>query len=102
MPEKISICLNRGREESVCDDDVSNVRARTYEMVRMTKNRTSRRDRLGRFSDIYCTVILAIRVCLMVVGRGYKSWVVGVGVGKSRRCAYKFWIFFNNSITKRT
>ena len=40
MPEKISICLNRGREESVGNDDVSVdvsiVRARKYEMVRMT------------------------------------------------------------------
>ena len=38
MPEKISICLNRGREESVGNDDVSVVCARKYEMVRMTKN----------------------------------------------------------------
>ena len=28
MPETISICLNRGREESVGNDDVSIVRAR--------------------------------------------------------------------------
>ena len=35
MPEKISICLNRGREESVDNDDVSIVYARKYEMVRM-------------------------------------------------------------------
>ena len=35
MPEKISICLNRGREESVGNDDVSIVCARKYEMVRM-------------------------------------------------------------------
>ena len=34
---KISNCLNRGREESVdINDDVSIVRARKYEMVRMT------------------------------------------------------------------
>ena len=33
---KISICLNRGREESVGNDDVSIVCARKYEMVRMT------------------------------------------------------------------
>ena len=38
MPEKISICLNRGREESVGNDDVSVVCASKYEMVRMTKN----------------------------------------------------------------
>ena len=55
--EKISICLNRGREESVGNDDVSIVCARKYEMVRMT-NRKSRRDRSGRFCDIYCAVIL--------------------------------------------
>ena len=36
MPEKISICLNRGREESVGNDDVCIVCARNYEMVRMT------------------------------------------------------------------
>ena len=34
--EKISICLNRGREESVGNDDVSIVCAGKYEMVRMT------------------------------------------------------------------
>ena len=33
---KISICLNRDREESVDNDDVSIVCARKYEMVRMT------------------------------------------------------------------
>ena len=36
MTEKISICLNRGRTESVGKNDVSIVRARKYEMVRMT------------------------------------------------------------------
>ena len=35
--EKISICSNWGREESVGNDDVSIVCARKYEMVRMTK-----------------------------------------------------------------
>ena len=34
--EKISICLNRSREKSVGNDDVSIVCARIYEMVRMT------------------------------------------------------------------
>ena len=34
--QKISIFLNRGREESVGNDDVSIVCARKYEMVRMT------------------------------------------------------------------
>ena len=34
--EKILICSNRGREESVGNDDVSIVCARKYEMVRMT------------------------------------------------------------------
>ena len=34
--DRISICLNRGREESVGNDDVSIVCARKYEMVRMT------------------------------------------------------------------
>ena len=36
MPEKISIYLNRGREESADYDDVSNVCAHKYEVVRMT------------------------------------------------------------------
>ena len=36
MPEKISICLNRGCEESVGNDDVSIVCTRKYEMIRMT------------------------------------------------------------------
>ena len=34
--EKISICSNRDREESIGNDDVSIVYARKYEMVRMT------------------------------------------------------------------
>ena len=34
--EKTSICLNRGREESVGNDDVSIVCVRNYEIVRMT------------------------------------------------------------------
>ena len=33
MPEEISTCLNRGREESVGNDDVSIVCAGKYEMV---------------------------------------------------------------------
>ena len=37
MAEKNSICLNRGREESVGNDDVSIVCALKYEMVRMTE-----------------------------------------------------------------
>ena len=36
ITEKISICLNRGREESVGNDDVSIVCARKCEIVRMT------------------------------------------------------------------
>ena len=36
LTEKISICSNRGREESVGNDDASIVCARKYEMVRMT------------------------------------------------------------------
>ena len=39
MPEKISICLNRGRGESLGNDDVSIVCARKYEMVRMTSRK---------------------------------------------------------------
>ena len=36
VPEKVSICLNRGREKSVGNNDVSIVRARKYETVRVT------------------------------------------------------------------
>ena len=36
--EKISICLNRGREESVGNDDVPIVCVRKYEMVRIVRN----------------------------------------------------------------
>ena len=32
MPEELSTCLNRGREESVSNDDVSIVCARKYEI----------------------------------------------------------------------
>ena len=41
MPEKISICLIRGRNESLGNDDVSIVHSRKYmyEVVRMTSNR---------------------------------------------------------------
>ena len=39
MPEKISICLNMGREESVGNDDVSIVCALKYEMIRMTSKK---------------------------------------------------------------
>ena len=49
MPEKISICLNRGRQELLGNDDVSIVCARKYEMVRNVKT-----ESLGRFCDIYC------------------------------------------------
>ena len=33
IPEQISICLNRGREESIGNEDVCIVCARKYEMV---------------------------------------------------------------------
>ena len=36
ISEKISICLNRGHEESVGNDEVSIVCARKYEVTRMT------------------------------------------------------------------
>ena len=58
MLEKISICSNRGREESVGNDDVSIVCARKYEMVRMTERQKIPKGRSGRLCDIYCAVIL--------------------------------------------
>ena len=66
MPEKLSICLKRGHEESVGNDDVSIVRARKYEMVRMTL-RQKIVTALGRFCDIYCTVILRYSFALRVI-----------------------------------
>ena len=36
MTEKLSICLNRGRMESVGNDDFSIVRVRKLEIARMT------------------------------------------------------------------
>ena len=47
MPEKISICLNRGREESVGNDDVSIVCASKLEMVRMTLRQKIPKGGLG-------------------------------------------------------
>ena len=47
MPEKISIYLNRGREESVGNDDVSIVCASKYEMVRMTSRQKIPKGGLG-------------------------------------------------------
>ena len=58
MPEKISIFLNRGREESVGNDDVSIV---------WRKDRKSRRDRSGRFCDIDCAVIIRYSFALKVI-----------------------------------
>ena len=48
MPEKVSICLNRGREESVGNDDISIVCVRKYGLG-WRKDRKSRRDRLDSF-----------------------------------------------------
>ena len=47
MPEKISICLNRGREESVGNDDVSIVCTSKLEMVRMTSRQKIPKGGLG-------------------------------------------------------
>ena len=47
MPEKISISLNRGGEESVGNDDVSIVCACKYEMIRMTSRQKIRKGSLG-------------------------------------------------------
>ena len=49
--EKISICLNRGREGSVGYDDVSIVFARKYEMVRMTLNTIWASENEGQIKD---------------------------------------------------
>ena len=69
MPEKISIYLNRGCKESVDNDDISIVRARKLltRWLGWCKNRKSWRDRLGRFCDIYYTVVLRYSFALGVM-----------------------------------
>ena len=69
MPEKISISLIRGREESVGNDDISIVCARKYEMVRMTLRQKLPKGPLniGRFCDIYRAVILRYYFALRVI-----------------------------------
>ena len=71
MPEKTSIYLNRGREESVRNYDVSIVCARKCEMVRMTQRpkipKGPLRNRLGSFCDIYCAVIHRYSFALRVI-----------------------------------
>ena len=68
VPEKISISLNRGREESVGNDDVSIVCARKYEMVRMKLRQKIPKKPLtiGRFCDLYCAVTLRYSFALRV------------------------------------
>ena len=56
MPEKISICLKRGRGESVGNDDVSIVCARKYEMVRIRM--TSRKNPEGTAWVVFVTSIV--------------------------------------------
>ena len=53
MPVKISICLNRGREESVGNDDV--------------KTENPEGTAVGRFSDIFCAVIFRYSFALRVI-----------------------------------
>ena len=54
--EEISICLNRGREESVGNDDVSIVCARKYEIFDV---KTENPEGTAQVDfDIYCAVIL--------------------------------------------
>ena len=68
--EKISICLNRGREESVGNDDVSIVCARKYaEWLGLRKTQKIAKGPLtiGRFCDINCAVILRYSFALRVI-----------------------------------
>ena len=67
MQEKISICLNRGREETVGNDNVSIVCSRKYEMVGWRKDRKSRRDRLGSYLDTLLGYVLSVTFCGAVV-----------------------------------
>ena len=66
MPEKVSICLNRGREESVGNDDASLFAPKSSKWLGRRQDRKSRRDRLGRFCNIYCAVIRRYSFALRV------------------------------------
>ena len=62
--EKRSICLNRGREESVGNDDVSIACARKYEMVSDVKHK---KLTTGKFCGINCVVVLRYSFALPVI-----------------------------------
>ena len=64
--KKTLICLNRGREESVGNDDNSIVCACKYEMVRMHDVKHKKLT-IGRFFDINCAVILRYSFALRVI-----------------------------------
>ena len=62
-PEKISICLIRGRNESLGNDDVFLLFTRASTCMKWLGWRqaeNTRRDRLGSFCNIYSTVIFRI------------------------------------------
>ena len=66
----MSICLNKGREEPVGNDDVAIVCARKYEMVkgwRKTQKIPKGPLIIGRFCDINCAVILRYSSALRVI-----------------------------------
>ena len=68
--EKTSICLNRGRKESVGNDDVSIVCARKHKMVRMTyKTQKIPKGPLTivDFVTLHCAVILRYSFALRVI-----------------------------------
>ena len=65
---KKTICLNRGREESVGNDDVSIICARKYtKWLGWRKDLKSQRDPLVSFCDIHSAVILRYSFVLRVI-----------------------------------
>ena len=66
MQEKVSICLNRGRGESVGNDDVSLFAPKSPKLLGRRQDRKSRRHCLGRFCNIYCAVIRRYSFALRV------------------------------------
>ena len=63
MPEKISICLNKGREESVGNEDVSIVRARLRDAKGDVKQNFSKRPL--RYILWHLFIIIVFCCCIL-------------------------------------
>ena len=67
MREKISICLNRGREESVGNDDLSIVCVRRYEMVKTENPEGTAYVDFQSYLDTLLRYVLSVTFCGAVV-----------------------------------